>query len=384
MEWIKRKPGEIVLAAVVVLMIAAICIYNRANPITYTMYENGSINYVKARVLEVTDQQLEPVKEAEGRWLGTQELKVELLNKGHAGKIITVVNYLSTTHNVYAKEGQSLIIKADCPEGVEPFYSVYNYDRTTGLMMTGIVFMTCMVLVGRGKGVKSILSLAFTMFFIIAFLLPMIYRGHSPVLLTILVSTAVSMLLLNGYSAKTLTAIASTMAGVLVAAGAFAVITAVLHLDGYNESQAEELLLISENTGLKIRYILFAGILIASLGAVMDMCMSIAASLFEMKHQNPSMDFKAIVKAGYAIGRDMIGTMCATLVLAFTGTALTMMLVLISYGVQPEQLMNSDYIAIEAAHSLSGSLAVILCVPVTSFLSAYVLERNNKAELLLK
>ena len=221
------------------------------------------------------------------------------------------------------------------------------------------------------------------MFFIIAFLLPMIYRGYSPVLLsilTILVSTAVSMLLLNGYSAKTLTAIASTMTGVLVAAGAFAVITAVLHLDGYNESQAEELLLISENTGLKIRYILFAGILIASLGAVMDMCMSIAASLFEMKNQNPSMDFKAIVKAGYAIGRDMIGTMCATLVLAFTGTALTMMLVLISYGVQPEQLMNSDYIAIEAAHSLSGSLAVILCVPVTSFLSAYVLERNNRTK----
>ena len=107
-------------------------------------------------------------------------------------------------------------------------------------------------------------------------------QGPFPVLLsilTILVSTAVSMLLLNGYSAKTLTAIASTMAGVLVAAGAFAVITAVLHLDGYNESQAEELLLISENTGLKIRYILFAGILIASLGAVMDMCMSIAASL---------------------------------------------------------------------------------------------------------
>lgn len=222
MDWIKKKRMEIGLAAAVVLMIAAICIYNKANPITYTMYENGTINYVKARVLEVTDQQLEPVEEAEGRWLGIQELKVELLNKGHSGEIITVTNYLSTTHNVYAKKGQSLIIKADCPEGVEPFYSVYNYDRTTGLMMTGIVFLACMVLVGRGKGVKSILSLAFTMFFIIAFLLPMIYRGYSPVLLsilTILVSTAVSMLLLNGYSAKTLTAIASTMTGVLVAAG---------------------------------------------------------------------------------------------------------------------------------------------------------------------
>ena len=126
MDWIKKKRMEIGLAAAVVLMIAAICIYNKANPITYTMYENGTINYVKARVLEVTDQQLEPVEEAEGRWLGIQELKVELLNKGHSGEIITVTNYLSTTHNVYAKKGQSLIIKADCPEGVEPFYSVYN------------------------------------------------------------------------------------------------------------------------------------------------------------------------------------------------------------------------------------------------------------------
>ena len=112
----------------------------------------------------------------------------------------------------------------------------------------------------------------------------------------------------------------------------------------------------------------------------MDMCMSIAASLFEMKNQNPSMDLKRLSKPGTPLEEIMIGTMCATLVLAFTGTALTMMLVLISYGVQPEQLMNSDYIAIEAAHSLSGSLAVILCVPVTSFLSAYVLERNNRTK----
>lgn len=92
MDWIKKKRMEIGLAAAVVLMIAAICIYNKANPITYTMYENGTINYVKARVLEVTDQQLEPVEEAEGRWLGIQELKVKLLNKGHSGEIITVTN----------------------------------------------------------------------------------------------------------------------------------------------------------------------------------------------------------------------------------------------------------------------------------------------------
>lgn len=380
MNWMKQYRWQIGLGAVMVFLILVICGYNKANPIDYTMYENSTISYVKAEVVSVNQEQLEPVAQDKDRFLGIQNITVNMLNKGFDGKTVTLDNYLSTTHNVYAKQGSRLIIKADQPEGIEPFYSVYNYDRSFGLLGMAALFVLFMVLVGKGKGVKSMISLLFTMFFIIAFLLPMIYRGYSPIsssIFTILVTTTISMLLLNGYSAITITAIAATISGVLVAAIAFAGITSVLHLNGYNTEQAEELLLISAATGLKIQHVLFAGILIASQGAVMDMCMSIATSLFEMKKQNPGMNFQAIVKAGNSIGQDMIGTMCATLILAFTGTALTMLLVLIAYGVDSEQLMNSDFIAIEAAHSLAGGLAVVLCVPITSLLAAYGLERKR-------
>ena len=140
--------------------------------------------------------------------------------------------------------------------------------------------------------------------------------------------------------------------------------------------QVEDLLLVSQNTGLKIGQVLFVGVLISSLGAVMDMTMSIASSLYEMKQVSPGVTKGQLVKSGMAIGRDMIGTMCETLILAFVGTALTTMLVLVSYGIQFDQLLSSDYIAIELLHAVTGSMAVVLSVPATALLSGMFFAKS--------
>jgi uncharacterized membrane protein len=147
-------------------------------------------------------------------------------------------------------------------------------------------------------------------------------------------------------------------------------------LFGRGGEEAEELILIQNNTGMQVGELLFTGILIASLGAVMDMTMSVASSLFEMKHIHPEMTKKEIFQSGMVIGKDMTGTMCQTLVLAFAGTGVAALLVLISYGSTFNQLLSSDYVSLELMHSLTGSMAVILAVPITAFITAVVLGKN--------
>lgn len=352
--------------------LAGVWFFYRSIDFSYQMYDTSTTEYVRGKVLDILSEELEPSEENADRVLGTQTLEVRMLEGKRKGETLEVENQLSTTHNVYVKEGQKIVVKADEPESVEPFYSVYSYSRMGGYLIIALVFSGLMILMGRKKGLKSLLGLAYVLILLFGFLIPAIYSGWQPVLATLVTSVlavSVSMILLNGFSHKTLTAIVSTMGGVLLAALVFYLFAGILKVNGYNAEESEELLLISQNTGLQISQLLFAGTLISSLGALMDMTMSVAAPLYELREQRPDMSGREVYRAGIRIGRDLVGTMCETLVLAFAGTAILSLLVFRSYGTTANQLMNSDYIAIEIAQSLTGSVAVILSVPVASLLA---------------
>lgn len=364
------------MAAVILLVLAA----NRIYPISYHMYSSEGITYEKGTVTEILAESLER-EEGSTRYRGTQVLKVRINSGELAGQEIEVSNELSATHNILAAKGQNLIIQVDAPEGLAPFYSVFNYDRTTGIVMILSMFALFMVLVGGRKGIRSMLGLAFALFLIIAFLLPAIYHGWSPVgmgVATALLIAFFSMALLNGFGEKTLAAFLAVLAGIIASAVLYYMFSAVLHLSGFNLEEAEELILIQYHTGMNVGQVLFAGILIASLGAVMDMTMSVASALFEMKRIHPELSGREIFRSGMEIGRDMIGTMCETLILAFAGTGITALLVMISYGTTISQLLSSDYVALELIHSFTGSLAVILSVPITAGITAFMAGRNGR------
>ena len=131
--------------------------------------------------------------------------------------------------------------------------------------------------------------------------------------------------------------------------------------------------MIHESTGLKIKDLLFAGVLISSLGAIMDVGMSIVSSLYEVQHHNPSITARQLFRSGIEIGKDMIGTMTNTLILAFTGSAFITLLVFISYQVQFNQLFSSNYMAIEIAQGVCGTFGIVLTVPVASAVAAFIL-----------
>lgn len=344
----------------------------------YNRYSSDTLNYERGKVVDIISEQLEYDEDLQ-IYLGSQKLKVELLAKDYKGQKIEVTNYLTKTHNVFAQNGTSLIINVDDPENLDAYYTVYNYDRSFSMLTCAGILMLAIITIGKGKGIKAILGLLYSLFIIVYLLLPTVFSGYSPVFMSIIVailSTAVTLLLLNGESKKTFAAIISTTIGVFISFIFFLIVSNLLHIDGFSTSEAESLLLINKATGIQVKDILYAGVLISSLGAIMDVGMSIVSSLYEVYRHNSLLSAKALFYSGIEIGKDMIGTMSNTLILAFTGSAFVTLLVFISYQVQFNQLINSNFLTIEIAQGICGTFGIVLTVPIASLVAAIFLTRD--------
>ena len=137
-------------------------------------------------------------------------------------------------------------------------------------------------------------------------------------------------------------------------------------------------MLTAVDNGLKIRGLYICGILIAAEGAVMDIAMSISSAVSELHEVNPALTARQLFKSGMNIGRDAMGTMANTLVLAFAGTSLNMMIFIYAYDISYIQLLNTDFVAIEIIRSISGSIGIVLTVPLVAAISAHLLARQHR------
>lgn len=353
-------------------------LFNKFYKKEYSRVNNSANYYISAKVTKVKSNTLTYDEKLKLN-LGQQNIEVEFLEGKHKGERVEINNYVTAVHNVVVKEGTKIIVNADEPENIEPYYTVYQYDRSFGMILFISILCLAVIFIGKGKGVKSIIGLAYSLYLIIYVLLPTVFSGYPPLLMTVLVialSAVVTLLLLNGHSIKTYSAILSTISGVLLCSLCFYFMSFLLHIDGFSSEEAESLILISAETGLSIKDIMFAGILISSLGAIMDVAMSITSSLFEIRTHKPDITTKELFHSGLEIGKDMIGTMTNTLILAFAGSAFVSLLVLFSFNVDVKQLMNSNYITIEFAQGITGTLGIVLTVPIASMLCAGMLSEK--------
>ena len=350
------------MIAVILMAVLAVWI---TNPIEYELYDTGGISYVRGRVTAVHTQSLEPCDDLPGRNVGVQNITVRLSDK----REITFDNILSSTHSIEVNVGTRVVVKCDEPEGITPGYSLYQYDRSIGIIAAFVIFIAFIWLVGKSKGLYAAVALVVSMIIIGGGLIPAVFNGHSPITVTLIACmaiTATTLVLLNGFSPKTGAAVISTMIGLGASAILYAIVSELLTVTGYNLEETETLILISRDTGLKISEIMFSGILLSSLGAVMDTSMSIASALFEIAETKKDISQRQLMKSGMNIGRDMIGTMCQTLVLAFTGGAVASLIVMLGYGTALHRFLSSDFLAVEILQALTGSFAVILTVPITA------------------
>jgi uncharacterized membrane protein len=336
--------------------------------------------FARARVVSVLQDNTQRDENTEGVLRGSQEVILEVLSGTKKGKQYQTTNYLSALYNINAKEGARVIVRLD-PQGDGVSAFIYSYDRGVLVFSMILIFVLCLLVIGRGKGAMAFIALLITFVSIIGILFPLLEYGFPAIPVTIFIvfyTTVFTFVLIDGINRKTISAALGTLLGVL-AASLFAVAAGALaHITGFQTNEAEELLLIGTDHGMKISGLFTCGILIAALGAVMDVAMSIASAVHELHEVGPDLTVMELFRSGMNIGRDAMGTMANTLILAFAGSSFTLLLLVYFYDITPLQLMSTDLIAREVIQGVSGSIGIVLTVPIVAFLSAKI-EKGEKS-----
>ncbi len=375
MESLKNRRAFVAgLYAIVILILIATTIFYQKVERTPLVAEEHT-EFAKAVVLDVSSED----SAKEGIDAGNQQVQLKITSGTYQGEIITGSSMNGYLYGAYCEKGTKVIVRLSEYDG-SISASVYNYDREMPILVLVVFFLLVMWIVGGKRGIHSITALVFTFFLILTLYVPLIYMGCSPFLAAVLcvaLITTLSIFLIGGPSKKSLCAIVGTVTGV-VAAGVIALIFGkAAHINGYNVESIETLIYIGQNTNLNIGEVLFSGILVSSLGAVMDVAMSVSSALTEITENSPGISRKDLFKSGMQIGRDMIGTMSNTLILAYVGSSVNTLLIIYAYQYSAHQVFGMYSIGIEIMQSLSGTLGIILTVPFVSAVSAYALCKKK-------
>lgn len=335
--------------------------------------------FEKGVVTEVLVDNLQP----DGTRVGEQRVAVRMTTGVRKGHVIEMTSSAGYLFGATCTPGLRVIVMQSVA-GDTTVSSVYSQDRGGVLLLFAALYLVALVVIGGKQGLKGALGLAFTFLAIIFLYLPLVYLGWPPLWTSVLicaVTTAVTMYFIGGPTRKTVVASAGTVAGVVIAGLVAAIFGAATGISGWNVSDIETLITLWNTNGINVGELLFAGLLISSLGAVMDVAMSVASSMGEVLAQNPAMSRGALFASGMRIGRDMMGTDSNTLILAFAGGSVSMLVLDYAYDLPILQILNSNNIGISVMQGLAGSFGVVLAVPVTVALATllYTAKRPETA-----
>lgn len=317
----------------------------------------------------------------EGEMEGNQTVKIRITSGKYKNEECEAQSPYANHTGAFCKKGTHVIILVKKLDTGEFNASVYNYDRGIVQWIMIAAFLGVLCIVGGRRGVASAVGLVFTFVCIIGVYIPMLYIGVSPFIsatVTTIMTTIVVMMLIGGWTIKTLCAILGTIAGVLVAGGMAYLFGKLGHISGLNADDIETLAYVAQNSKLDVGGVLFSGILIASLGAVMDVSMSISSTIAEIHDANPEFDARRLFKSGINVGKDMMGTMSNTLILAFAGGSINILIITYAYNMSYLEYFNKYDIGIELLRGIAGSMGVILTVPFVSIIASILLKKKNK------
>ena len=339
---------------------------------TITSEEN-----VKAKVIEAGD-----TYERENGSGGTktvQDVKVKILegkNKDEKFSATYVLTYDLDNKIVGYKlrEGNTVFVGVSEENG-NVKVTIQDIVREKYLIGLVVFFFASIILIGRKKGLKSILGLVITILAIFFILVATIFKGYNAIIVSIgtcFLIIVLTFAIIGGWNKKTFSAALGTLGGVVLA-GVIASITGYLaQLSGAGKEEAIMLSVASKDVVFNFRELLFAEIIVSALGACMDVGMSISSSLSELKMKNPSITAKELFKSGMNIGGDMIGTMTNTLILSFIGSSLVLVLLYMSSSIKFIDVINIEAIATEAVCAIAGSIGIVYTVPITAIIYAFM------------
>ena len=340
-------------------------------------YPQG-LEYAKAEVVSIVEQDMGEDPDYNYIRIGKQKLELRIISGEYKGKVIETDNFVTRTTQLEGKIGTRYIVGS-----YDGFItsSIMSYERSGLVILLVTVFIAMVILFGKSKGVASVAALIVTLLNVVFLFMPMLINGSPAILaaiIVVLLSTFYTMVVLNGFCLKSYIATFCCTACTAFAGLLAWLVSLIWGVSTLNTPEIEDLLFVTENTGFRIDNLLTAGILIASMGAVMDTCMSIVSSLFELKAQNLSMTTKQLLQSGMNIGKDIMGTMTNTLILAFVGSSINLVLIYYMYCMPAISLLNTDFIIVEIVKGIISSMAVVISIPVATFMTSRLIGGNSK------
>lgn len=318
----------------------------------------------------------------------TQELEIKVYSAGEfQNRVFTTENTIvNRPKDFRVEKGDRVIVDILKTKGSDKLeVNVIDFSRNTVMWMFLLAFVVAIIAFGGRKGLAAVVGLIVTFVIIFSVFIPFIMKGGNPMWLAIITSIIVTFLVhlfVGGLSPKSLSSTAGTAGGMLVA-GLFATIaTHLSHLHGLSTEDAVNLYL--KNPNLDFHGIFLAGIIIGSLGAVMDIGISISSAISEVKTHAPHATFKQLFDAGMNIGKDTLGTMTNTLVLAYAGSALPLMLIMVISATNWNMAIGYDFIADEIVKSMAGAFGLLVTIPITAYVSALLEVRQHEKAAVTK
>ena len=330
-----------------------------------------NIQYEDVQGLQQGDNSVKQVvliKVLSGEFKGTERLVDNMLTGNPA-------------YDINLKRGDKVILHAEAKteeitSADDVDFFIADIKRDNALLGVSAIFITLLLLIGRKKGIYSLISIIATVALIFFMLMPMILNGFCPIASAVLVgilSTIITIYLVGGLNSKSSSAIIGTSLS-LVFAGALSLLTIYLaHLTGF--AGEESMFLYSAHPDLNFPGLLSASMIIAALGALMDTGVSIASAINEIYETDNSLSVKQLFTSGMNIGKDIIGTMSNTLILVYLGASLP--LVLLSSNIDLQKFFNLNQVVTEISSAVIGSIAILLCVPLTAIISAYLIKKQK-------
>ena len=338
----------------------------------------------KAKVVEIeyddTAEKRNVSLEADIRY---QHLKIEILDGSHKGETMTIRHTIERIMPGYYifKTGDKLLIRAtEESNGKIETVKIQEKVRDTQVYLIVGLFVTLLLIIGGFNGFKTLISLVIAVAMIFFGYIPLIIKGINPILASLGISIPVviiTLIIISGKNIKTLVAIIGTSLGVIISGILAFVFGNFAHLTGLADDSSISLAYIPQFRNLDYKGILFGTILIGAIGAIMDVAISIASALYEINELDSNISKKNMIISGMNIGKDMMGSMSNTLILAYVGTTLHLIVLFIVYRIRFVEIINLDSIATEIIRAMAGSIGLIITIPVTVVIGTAIYKKKK-------
>lgn len=277
--------------------------------------------------------------------------------------------------------GDKILVTPSADTNGNSVWSFVNYYRSTALLVSGIILCLLVLLFGKVSGLNALISLGFTILSVFSVFVPAILSGRNVylwALITAMFIVSMTLILVNGWNKKSLTAAIGCAGGLASSGLVLYIMDFFLNITGVVDEQSIYLTLLDTENPLDLKAIVYGAMILGAIGAIMDVAVNIASSLYEIRQHNPDISGYKILRSGINIGRDIMGTMMNTLILAYVGGSLSLVLILYVYfSNTPMHLFNTEMIVVEVLQSLVGSFGLILTIPLTSYVSSLLYRKKQ-------